>query len=883
MDVRPTTSRPRKASRKGWKLPATTHRSVWPSARTSETPEARSTSRIGALVTKVTSTRHMDRLMDMRGGSAAHRVARIDRITYPMRSLVGGVQCYRAPRMARPRRRLGNVPAETTSFVGRRREQAELRNALAKARLVTLVGPGGVGKTRLALRAARDLGRGFADGSWWVELAEIRDPTLVVGAAVAALDLRDQAAAEPHAILVSHLRDREVLLVLDNCEHVLDVAAELATSILRAAPDLRVLTTSREPLQVPGERIVPVPPLELPPTDDEEPIARLLHNEAVSLFVERAAAASGSFELSDANRAAVVGVCRRLDGLPLAIELAAVRTRVLTVAQVLDRLTDRFALLTGGGRVALPRQQTLRTTIDWSHDLLPASEQRLLRRLCAFAGRFTVDDVEPVWAIDGGDGADALDVLAALVDKSLVIREDASGVACYRLHETMREYAALKLREAGEVELLDEVYVEHYRARSRDLRAALLRDLQTVARTDGPRPDRTIEWLDWLDLEIDNIRSALQKCLAAADWRRGLELATSIGYYWVTRGTTESIRWFDDLLAAADGATDVPARAYYFRGWLSMLKGHPATAVPWLARAITSARVAGQLPQLSESLSLCSTAQSMAGDRIAARRLLDEATTVTAALDHYPATMGLLQARATLALLEGDLAVARDASAEGTRRSRGIGDLYYLQRMLMNLGLVAVAEGDPSVARARFADGLRVAMQTDDRLGQSAFLRQLGALAVKTGQTRLGAQLLGAGDALGTAAGVATGTPVEPWLERARAAAVAAMGAARFDADHAAGARWPRERAIRHALGETEAVGDDPGQADAGQHADTGPLSKREAEVARLVAEGLGNREIGVRLFISERTVTTHVGNILNKLGFDSRTQIASWIAGSGQ
>jgi DNA-binding CsgD family transcriptional regulator len=303
--------------------------------------------------------------------------------------------------------------------------------------------------------------------------------------------------------------------------------------------------------------------------------------------------------------------------------------------------------------------------------------------------------------------------------------------------------------------------------------------------------------------------------------------------------------------------------------------------MPWLDRAIVSARAAGQFPQLSEALSLCSTALSLAGDRVAARRLLDEATTVTAELDHYPATMALLQARATYALLEHDLALARDASAEGTRRSRGIGDLYYLQRMLMNLGLVAVAEGDPVAARARFVEGLRVATQTDDRLAQSAFLRQLGAAAVTTGHARLGAQLLGAGEALGTAAGVATGGPVEPWLERATAAAVSAMGAARFDAERAAGARWPRERAIRLALGETEPTGADAGRVETGQHADTGPLSRREVEVAQLIAEGLGNREIGARLFISERTVTTHVGNILNKLGFDSRTQVASWMAAS--
>jgi predicted ATPase/DNA-binding CsgD family transcriptional regulator len=775
--------------------------------------------------------------------------------------------------MARPRRRLGNLPAETTSFVGRRRELSELRSALAKARLVSLVGPGGVGKTRLALRAATDLGRGFADGAWWVDLAEIRDAALVSAAAVAALDLRDQAVAEPLQILSSYVRDRELLLVFDNCEHVLDASTALVADILRTGPSVRVLATSREPLQVSGERVVPVPPLELPPVGEEQPVPRLLQNEAVMLFVERATAASGSFDLHASNRSAVVGLCRRLDGLPLAIELAAVRTRVLTVEQILDRLTDRFALLTGGGRAALPRQQTLRTTIDWSHGLLTAAEQELLRRLCVFAGRFTVDDVESVVATDQGSGAQPLDLLAALVDKSLVAREDAFGVACYRLHETMREYASLKLHEAGEVEWLDDVYVEYYRSRSRDLRADLLRDLR-AAHALEPGRNRTLEWFQWVDLEIDNIRSALHKCVAVSDWRRGLELATSVGYYWVTRGTTESIRWFDDLLAAAGGSADVPARAYYFRGWLSMLKGDPEAAKPWLAEAIAAARVAGQLPYLSESLSLATIAESIEGDRAAARELLDEAVAISPGLDHYPASMGLLQAQAVHALIDGDLGAAEAASSEGARLSRNAGDLYYLERMLMNLGLVAMAAGDTRAAKARFIDGLRIAKETDNRLGQSSFLRRLGAHAVTSGQPRLGARLLGAAEALGSAAGVGTSGPGDPELARAREAAIAAIGAAKFEAEFAAGARLRRDAALRLALGEPDEV--DLGADD---HVETGPLSKREVEVARLIAEGLGNKEIAARLFISERTVTTHVGNILNKLGFASRVQIASWIS----
>src|SRR5438034_11559917 len=247
--------------------------------------------------------------------------------------------------MARPVRRPGNLPAEATSFVGRRRELAELRRKLGTVRIVSLVGPGGVGKTRLALRAATDLARGFPAGAWLVELADVRDPGLVGNAVMAALDLRDHAAADPVALLLAYPESKDLLLVLDNCEHLLEAAALLVTEVTRAAPGVRVVATSREPLSVPGEHVLPVPPLELPSPNATEPLNRLRQNEAVRLFVERSEAASGSFELTEANQRAVVDVCRRLDGLPLAIELAAVRTRVLTVQQILDRLTDRFALL----------------------------------------------------------------------------------------------------------------------------------------------------------------------------------------------------------------------------------------------------------------------------------------------------------------------------------------------------------------------------------------------------------------------------------------------------------------------------------------------------------------------------------------------------------
>src|SRR5438094_5441235 len=319
--------------------------------------------------------------------------------------------------MARPTRRSGNLPAEATSFIGRRRELAEVRKKLGAARLISLVGPGGVGKTRLAVRIAADLARGFRDGAWLVELADVRDPALVSNAAMAALDLRDQAFTEPLVLLLSYLKDKELLLLLDNCEHLLGSAAQVATDVIKAAPGVRVLATSREPLAIAGEHVVPVPPLELPTGRAAESLARLRQNEAVMLLTERAAAASGTFELSGANQIAVAEVCRRLDGLPLAIELAAVRTRVLTVEQILERLSDRFGLLTGGARVALPRHQTLRNTIDWSYELLTAVEQTVLRRLGVFAGRFTLEDVGGVCTFEDVLAREVLEVLSSLVDK----------------------------------------------------------------------------------------------------------------------------------------------------------------------------------------------------------------------------------------------------------------------------------------------------------------------------------------------------------------------------------------------------------------------------------------------------------------------------------
>ena len=762
--------------------------------------------------------------------------------------------------MARPRTTLGNLPAETTSFVGRRREQAEIRQKLATARLVSLVGPGGVGKTRLALRAAADLSRGFHDGAWLVELAEVRDEALVPSAVLAGLDLRDQAGMTPVQILVSYWHQKELLLVLDNCEHVLEAAAQLVSRVLRSAPNVRVIATSREPLQLAGEHVIPVTPLQVPDEHETEPLAQLRQNEAVALFTERAAAASGGFVLSASNQAAVVGLCRRLDGLPLAIELAAVRTRVLDVEQVLERLRDRFGLLTGGSRAALPRHQTLRMTIDWSHDLLPEREQSLLRRLSVFASRFTLEDAELVCASADLSAADTLDLLSSLVDKSLLMREDYSGHSCYRMHETMREYATLKLREQDEDGPLSTRCIDYYRTRCLSMEAE--------GRYQLP------EWLSWVELEIDNIRAVLQRCVADGDAARGLDIAACLRYYWITHGTTESIRWLDQLLAAGEASPRTQVRALCFRGWLSVVQADPAAARPWLARAIATARETQQPSELAQALSIAANAENQIGNPTGASGFLDEAEAITAALTDYAATIELVQAHAVHAFFANDIDAAAATTSEGLRLSRDAGDLFYLASMLRNVAAIAMTNGDLADAHAGAGEALRVARQIDDRIAEFYILAAMSSLAASAGQARLAARLLGAAQTIGAGAGATIVGPHAPFQTHARESATKSLGTAQFETEFEAGKRLSRDAAVRLALGESD---QSPVAASFG--ADASPLAKREAEVAALVADGLSNKQIAARLFISERTVDSHIGHILNKLGVNSRSQIAVLMA----
>ncbi|MDQ2743343.1 MAG: LuxR family transcriptional regulator, partial [Chloroflexota bacterium] len=417
---------------------------------------------------------------------------------------------------------MGKLPAESTGFVGRRRLLTEVKSAFAQTRLLTLVGAGGVGKTRLALRAAGDLQRTVRHGVWFVELAGLADPHLVPKAVITSVGVPDQSGLWPTSLLVAHLAPREALLVLDNCEHLLDAIAVLADVVLKEAPGVRILATSRQPLGISGERVLHVPPLTLPPEVDSGAEQGFAHSEAVALLVARAADAGVHLEDTDDTRRLVFELCHRLDGMPLALELAAVRLRTIGLDDLLERLTDRFAILTGGSRTALPRQQSLRATIDWSHDLLSGPEAALLRRLAVFPSNFGLDAAEAVAISTGIDPTSVLELLSSLIDKSFVARLGAAASARYRLHETMREYASLKSREADEEGLLAARCLAYYRT--------ICLSVAAGARYRLP------QWLSWVELEIDNIRAVLQDCVARQDASRGLDVAVSMHYFWITHG-----------------------------------------------------------------------------------------------------------------------------------------------------------------------------------------------------------------------------------------------------------------------------------------------------------------------------------------------------------
>lgn len=603
-----------------------------------------------------------------------------------------------------------NLPIQLTRFIGREREMAEVKRLLETTRLLTLTGSGGAGKTRLALEvgAARALAlvRGFAGGVWLAEFAPISDPPLAADALAAAIGLHP-ANRPALAVLTDYLRERELLLILDNCEHLIQACAELANALLRACPRLRILATSREPLHIPGEVTWRVPSL---------PGA-----EAVQLFVERAQAARPDFALGEQNASAAAHICERLDGMPLAIELAAARVRSFSLQQIATRLDDRFRLLTGGSRTALPRQQTLRATIDWSYNLLSDEERCLLRRLSVFAGGWTAEAAEAMCADETSDlrllTSDIMPLLLSLVSKSLVVAETSGAETRYRLLETIRQHSQEKLEEAG----------EHAQARQRHLR--VFTALAQAAKPHLHGPEQVL-WLDRLESELDNLRAALEWVARTDDAPAGERLIDGIWWFWFLRAYLgEGIKWIGDILLAGrvvDAATRVKACAWM--GWLGIHKGEIANSRAWLGAALSQVRSLDD-PNLLH-LVLCGQGV-VVPDFAEAMRLLDEALEV-AQRHGWPRE----QARAMWMLGtrmrgEGDQVRAAQVLTQGLALARAAGDRYFCSQILLKLGLRALDRADYEPARVLLEESVALARELGAEVGIADSLIELGTLGVR--------------------------------------------------------------------------------------------------------------------------------------------------------
>ena len=787
-----------------------------------------------------------------------------------------------------------NLPASLTSFVGREDALLEVKRALSMTRLLTLTGMGGAGKTRLALEAARELVGAYPEGVWLVELAPLSEGVLVPQAVAQALGVPEQPGLSVTQTLSNHLRSRRALLVLDNCEHLVEAAALLADVLLRSCPKLRVLATSREPLGVPGEVVWAVPALSLPGGDDREPdtIEGLMRTEAIRLFLDRAHSRLPDFELTQGNADPTARVCRKLEGIPLAIELAAARIGALAVDQVAQRLEDSLGLLTGGARTAEPRQRTLRATLAWSYGLLSEGERALFARLSVFAGGLRLEAAEEVCSGEGIERGKVVDLLSRLVDKSLVVAAaGAEGELRYRMLEPVRQYGRERLGESGETERVRERHLEYYLA---------LAEGTDAGKGEPPdlRSGRPIPWFKRMESEHGNLRAALSWSLeedAGPDGgpraRLGLRLAVVLWWFWHTHEhQIEGRRYLERAVSRTSNdptTTRLRARALSGAAWLALYQADVEAPQALMERTLALYRELGDKEGIASGLTdLGYVAVVGQRDDVPLPAVIEELMELKPHVKNRNTLGYLLILEGIIAASHRDWEQSVALHEESLGLFREIDDTQGIVTCEGHLGLLAAIQGDNERALRLLREALRQGWEADAKVIIQTTLHGLAGVAGSLGQPLHAARLWGAAEGMEEAYGVYR-APVTLQItdyENRLAAARAQVDEETWSRAWEEGKAMPLGRAIEYALSEGEerdppAMVAVPAQQQSPADEPTESLTSREQEIAVLVARGLTNRRIASELSISERTVENHVRKTLKKLGFSRRAHIAAWVS----
>jgi non-specific serine/threonine protein kinase len=760
-------------------------------------------------------------------------------------------------------RNLSNLPAELTSFVGRREELREVKRRLTTTRLLTLTGSGGVGKTKLALRAAADMSRGFPDGAWVVLLGSIRDPLLVTQAVISALGVHDHSPGLSLSSLTEYLAGKRLLLVLDNCEHLLDGCAVLASTLISTCPDLHVLATSRQALGVAGEVRMVVLPMSLPGEGEETSVPRLLGSDAVWLLSERVAAVVPGFAVEPSNAEQVLVLCQRLDGIPLALELAAARLGSLSLEQLNQGLASELSILGTGNRGAEARQQTLEATIGWSFGLLDEQERRLWARLSVFAGGFEEDAAVQVCSHPPIPARRIAELLGALVEKSVLKRELSGNCPPrYWLLETMRQYGRGRLRELGEETTTARRHFDWIRG---------------LAESIGAWDDRQVALFHRMHRERDNLWEALDFCARQPDGvAAGAEFAQHLMPYWASRGPFGDVRRVLTSLAELAPRDSVPRGRLLWvaAGMAASQNDYDACAALSdeslrIGTAVKDAEVVGW------ALILRSVPCFRDGDLRGAKERAEAALSLARLLHLDQVELNAHTTLCSILVAAGEINCAIGLGERGVALSEERGESWCRGYQLDFLARANWLRGERGKAEALAREAAACKHAVDDRNGLTMVLETLAWIAAERGGHERAAMLLGCAQHVRDLSSLTLIELYRSQHERSVSLVTKGLGRKALDAAFARGRAMTIDEGVAFAVeGRTR-----PEPSAAARTEPHAGLTCRQLEIARLVADDLTNRQIAARLFVSERTVETHVTNILNKLGLNSRIQLGRWIA----